>query len=55
MITPEEFSQEMKRIAEIDDQETGHVKADELMLLVLRQLGYGDGADIFDKMSKWYS
>ena len=55
MITPEEFAVEMKRISEENQPDTGHKKADYLMILILRHYGYGDGCDIFEKMQKWYN
>lgn len=37
------------------DPEGAHVDMDELMVIVLRQLGYGDGCDVFDNQHKWYA
>ena len=60
-LTPEIAAEQMKHISESvddygnNDQEEQHTMADELMLRILRQHGYGDAADIFDKMDKWYS
>lgn len=53
--TPEEFKQMMKEIAKKNDTEKGHIEADHLMCDLLRELGYQEGADIFEEMGKWYS
>jgi hypothetical protein len=48
------FATEMRRISEHKDTEMAHIMADELMCKLLRELGYGDGVDIFENMNKWY-
>ena len=60
VITPQEFAEQMKDISEMEnsygrDPEMSHIKADEFIIEVLTELGYGDGAKIFDNMPKWYS
>ena len=55
-MNPEEFKNEMIIIREVyDSPEEFHIFADELMCELLRELGYGDGIDIFDNQEKWYS
>ena len=55
-MTPEEFLNKMKQIYSGNwDEETAHADADDLMIELLCQLGYGDGANFFDKQPKWYS
>lgn len=54
MLTPEEFCDAMKAIAERQDLEECHIAADDLMTSLLAQLGYGKGVDIFDDMPKYY-
>lgn len=54
-MTPEEFADAMKKIADNGDTEYDHRDADDLMIKVLTSLGYGEGAEIFDCMDKWYS
>ena len=54
IITPKEFEAEMREITK-DDPETAHINADDLMLNLLTQLGYGDGVKIFENMERWYS
>ena len=56
-ITPEMFAEKMRGIANryYGDEEMGHIQADGLMIVLLEQLGYKEGAEIFDNMAKWYS
>ena len=55
-MTPDEFSGKMAEYAsERYDIEEGHVRADALMVEVLRSLGYGQGCEIFEKLWKWYA
>ena len=49
------FTNEMRRIERNNDTEMAHILADELMCKLLRELGYGEGVDIFEQMDKWYS
>lgn len=49
------FTNEMRRIARENDTEMTHIYMDELMCKLLRELGYGDGVDIFEETNKWYS
>jgi hypothetical protein len=55
IITPAQFAERMQAIAKGDDIEVEHGEADDLMELVLRRLGYGEGCDVFAKMDKWYA
>lgn len=54
-ITPEDFAKRMKEITEIEDKEIAHKKADTLMIRVLMEIGYDDGAKLFHAMPKWYA
>lgn len=56
-ITPEEFAKRMQEIHDryLDDEEVVHSEMDDLMCDLLRELGYGEGVDIFDKTHKWYA
>lgn len=54
-MTPEEFQAAMAAIFHDYDQEIAHIEADDLMVKLLTQLGYGEGAAIFDNASKWYA
>lgn len=58
LITPAEFALQMKELAnmaEHEDEEIAHGKADQLMTDTLTALGYKEGCDIFDDMPKWYA
>ena len=37
------------------DPEGQHDEMDKLMCELLRELGYGDGVDVFERQEKWYS
>lgn len=56
MISPKEFAEEMKRIAERKtDEEACHIEMDDYMCDVLRQLGFEEGVATFMNTPKWYS
>ena len=62
IMTPAEFAEAMKDIRDYDsgygqgyNKEIRHVSMDSLMCNILRQLGYDEGIDIFEKTSKWYA
>jgi hypothetical protein len=55
IITPEEFAEEMRGLAEHQDPLWRHDEADRLLCRTLRQLGYGKGVDSFITMPKRYS
>ena len=63
IMTPEEFAKKMKKISDnlkyqndaYYDEEDAHMQMDDLMSDLLRQLGYGEGIDIFDNTSKWHA
>ena len=54
IMTPEEFAKAMKKASDYDEEDA-HSKMDGIMADLLRQLGYGEGIDIFDNTSKWYA
>jgi len=57
-MSPEEFKLKMieiNKLSEVEDVEEAHGLADGLMCEVLEQLGYKEGIEIFNQMSKWYS
>lgn len=63
-MTPEEFKDEMCKLRDemiqdgygkYLDKETRHFNMDMLMVKTLRDLGYGEGVDIFVKTDKWYT
>jgi hypothetical protein len=54
-MTPEQFKRQMEKLNTGGDIEAEHSLADRLMCEVLRELGYGDGVELFEKMEKWYA
>lgn len=64
-MSPKEFKNEMIRLrdetcgykhyGDFIDKETRHFNMDMLMAKTLRDLGYGEGVDIFVKTDKWYA
>ena len=54
-MTPEQFAKRMREIAKETDTEDRHINADNLMCDLLKELGYGEGVDIFEDMYKWYA
>ena len=59
-MTPEEFKNEMQKIRnrlgkKYIDEEIIHAEGDDLMCKLLRELGYGEGVDVFEDMPKWYA
>ena len=64
-MSPDEFKERMQKASEITytfttgltqfDAESAHSEGDDLMCQVLRELGYGEGIDIFEQMEKWYA
>lgn len=52
----EQFKQNMQYVCDYySDIEIRHCEMDRLMAQTLRDLGYGEGVDIFDNTSKWYA
>lgn len=54
---PAAVAAEMRRISQeyAGDPEEAHSEADALLCRVLRQWGYGEAADVFEKLHKWYA
>lgn len=51
-----DFTQRMKAIADPqEDPESAHIKADDLMVELLRDLGYDEAMDAYESMTKWYA
>ena len=55
ILTPEEFKEQMAKLARIEDQEGVHVLMDKLMCELLVNLGYEEGVEIFKATDKWYA
>ena len=55
--TPEEFLNKMLELKakRKSDPELLHEEANDLLCAMLRELGYGEGVDVYDSMEKWYS
>ena len=57
-MTPKEFAKKMEELERSEnpiDIEIRHMEADKIMIMILTDLGYGEGAKIFENMYKWYS
>jgi len=57
-LSPEDFEKAM--VAQLSplpdgDPEAAHKEMDKLMCIVLRQLGYENGVEVFERQDKWYS
>ena len=56
LMTPEQFEVQMRELARTSrDEEVFHIDADDMIIALLRSLGYGAGCDIFEETPKWYS
>ena len=56
LMTSTEFADYMTNIKKTSHcKESRHVWMDEVMCKLLRQLGYGEGIDIFENTDKWYA
>jgi len=57
MMTPEDFANGLREILINwpDDVDIAHSEADLLIIRLLRENGYGEGATLFARMEKWYS
>lgn len=53
--SPEYIAEVMRYIADTFDTESAHGAADDLMVILLRGMGYEDAMDIYEKMNKWYA
>ena len=55
VMSAEDFAEAMREISRGWDEEDTHYKGDQLLCSQLRALGYGDGVEVFQNMSKWYA
>jgi hypothetical protein len=55
MTTREEAIALLKKCQEPGDTEAAHAEADDILCALLRDLGYGDVVDEYDKVAKWYA
>lgn len=54
-MSKEEALARLRELASLPDIETAHCEADDCLMEFLRELGFSDVADAFDKIEKWYS
>ena len=56
-MTPEELVAKMQKIADtiVEDEELAHIEADDVLCEALRDLGYGEGVDAYERIGKWYA
>ncbi len=59
-LTPEQFANEMIKLhkdylIDREDEEVCHIEMDNLIINMLIDLGYEDGAYIFEHTKKWYA
>ena len=50
-----EAKQQLIALQRVDDLEAAHVKADEILLLMLSDLGFNDIVQEYQKIDKWYA
>lgn len=48
-------TEEMEALIENDDTEVAHLKADDILCELLRDLGYNTLVDAYDEVAKWYA
>ena len=53
-IDPTQFQRHMKKLAALNHPEERNTEMDDLICKVLRQLGYGEGVEIFENTPTWY-
>lgn len=55
--TPESVEAAMKNLVDISliDAEVAHGLADDIMVELLRSLGYGAAMDAYESMTRWYA
>ncbi len=56
-MTPNEFKKKMEGIRKrwgADTREILHCEADEMVAKILTELGYQEGAKIYNELPKWY-
>jgi hypothetical protein len=46
---------ELEQLASLDDQETAHVNADNLLCQLLEHLGFKEVVEAYEKIDKWYT
>jgi hypothetical protein len=55
-MTPERALAELRALKAKDrDEESGHIRADDILVELLKALGYTEVAEAFDDLPKWYA
>ena len=54
LLTPSEFKGIMESW-DVVDTEVRHIEADEVMVALLRALGYDEGLDIYESWTRWHA
>ena len=54
-VTPETAVDILTRINEVSDTEMAHIHADNVLCALLRNLGYNDIVNTYERINKWYS
>ena len=54
-VTPETAIDILTRINEVSDTEMAHIHADNVLCALLRNLGYNDIVNTYERINKWYS
>lgn len=56
-MTSQEFAEKMKAIEDKHDGdwEVIHSQGDDLMCILLRELGYSDGIDVYETWVRWHA
>ncbi len=54
-MTAAEFTEQLKAADALDSPEQGHEDADMVLCDLLKELGYGEGVEVFLKMTRWYA
>ena len=55
VLTPQEFAEKMKSLAEKESVQCRRMDMDNLMCETLKALGYEEGVEIFENTDKWYA
>lgn len=53
-MTPQEFKEKMLSLRS-GDEEMAHYQMDNMICVLLRELEYDDGVDVFEAQEKWYA
>lgn len=54
-MTREQAIEQLEILAKNDDYEAAHIRADDILCILLTELGYGDVVDKYEYVGKWYA